>query len=457
MSTISTTTDTAKRGQFSSKFGFIMAAAGSAVGVGNIWGFPTQAASNGGGAFLLVYLVLIFMLGYPMLIAELMIGRHGQTNPANALSALAKTKSVKLIGIAIGLAAIVTSALIFSFYGILSGWFISNTLAPLAEIMGSATTASWLVDMSLSRNVVFTVIFAMFTILVIQQGVEDGIEKWSKRLMPLLFLMLISAMLYIVTQPGAELGVRALLIPDFSRIMDRDVLIGALGQTFFSLSLGSGCMMVYGSYLNKKENIAKLAAQVTLMDTAVAFVAGMVILPAMYVASHNGVEIFAADGSLLSSDTLVFTVLPALFETMGAAQYPVSILFFALLFVAALTSAIGMMESPTSYLAERATMTRKKAAYIVGSIVTALSLVIVFNFSTLFGFVITLTTQYAQPLISLGVAIFAGWVWSRKGLMAEIRAQEGVTEHSIFWKVWPVYVKFVCPVLVLILVFASFQ
>ncbi len=448
---------TNSRGHFGSKLGFIMAAAGSAVGVGNIWGFPTQAASNGGGAFLLVYLVLIFALGYPMLIAELMIGRHGQTNPANSLSSLAKSKPTKLFGLLIGFAAIVTSALIFSFYGILSGWFVSHTIAPMAEIVGANTAAQWLTDMSLSRNVIFTIVFAIMTMFVIQQGVQDGIEKWSKRLMPLLFIMLISAAVYILTQPGAQQGLEALLIPDFNQVMDKDVLISALGQTFFSLSLGSGAMMVYGSYLHRKENIAKLAAQVTLMDTAVAFIAGLVILPAMYVAAHNGVEIFAEDGSLLSSSTLVFTVLPALFETMGAAQYPAEILFFALLIVAALTSALAMMETPTSYFAERTSMGRKKITMIVGSVVTALSLIIVLNFDALFGFVIMLATQYAQPLISLGVAIFAGWVWNRKGLIAEIRQQEGVDENTLFWKIWPVYVKFVCPALVLLLVINSFQ
>ena len=173
-----------KRGHFSSRFGFIMAAAGSAVGIGNIWGFPTQAASNGGGAFLLVYLVLIFVLGYPMLVAELMVGRHGQSNPADAFAKLGQTKLTQGIGRFIGVSSVVCAALIFSFYAVLSGWFVSNTLAPLASMAGEAELSRWFIDFSLSRNLVFTLIFAFMSIWVIQKGVQKRRTRASRPLWP---------------------------------------------------------------------------------------------------------------------------------------------------------------------------------------------------------------------------------------------------------------------------------
>ena len=443
---------------FSSKIGFIMAAAGSAVGVGNIWGFPTQAATHGGGAFLLVYMVLILILGYPMLVAELMIGRHGQTNPADAMAKLGSGVISRKIGKAIGLISIITATLICTFYTILSGWFVSFALAPIAEMFGFDQVADWLMNFSLSRNVVFTVLFILMVILVIRQGVQKGIELWSKRLMPLLLLILVLGVIYILNQPGAMTGLEALLVPDFSRIWDADVLIGALGQTFFSLTIGTGAMMVYGAYLNKNEDLGKLTAYVTLTDTSVAFLAAMMIIPAMYVAQHNGVQIFAADGSLLNSDTLVFTVLPALFDTLGGhLQYILAFVFFVLMTIAGLTSAISIVEVPTSYLMEKKSMHRNKATYLIGALVTVLSLTVVFNFEQLFSFMITLTTERAQPLIALGIAIYLGWVWQRNDLLKDIQAQEGVNSNSLFWRIWPLYVKYICPALITLIIIQLFN
>lgn len=430
-----------------------MAAAGSAVGVGNIWGFPTQAATHGGGAFLLVYLFLILVLGYPMLMAELMIGRHGQTNPADAMAKVANTPLSKKIGKTIGFISIITATLICTFYSILSGWFVSFAIAPIAEISGQTQASNWLMDFSLSRNLVFTLIFIAMVILVIRQGVQKGIERWSKRLMPMLLLILVAGVVYILTQPGAMKGLEVLLIPDFSRVFDADVLIGALGQTFFSLTIGTAAMMVYGAYLSQKENLAKLTAYVTLTDTSVAFLAALMVIPAMYVAQHNGVQIFAEDGSLLNSDTLVFTVLPALFDTIGGVtQYLLAIVFFILMTIAGLTSAISIVEVPTSYLVEKTNLSRDKATLLVGSLIAALSLVVVFNFDSLFGFMITLTTERAQPLIALGIAIYLGWVWNRNQLISAIGQQEGVQANSLFWKVWPWYVKYICPLLIIMII-----
>ncbi|MEZ9819244.1 sodium-dependent transporter [Shewanella sp. 10N.286.45.A1] len=449
---------TVKQGHFSSRIGFIMAAAGSAVGVGNIWGFPTQAATHGGGAFLLVYLFLILLLGYPMLLAELMIGRHGQTNPADAMAKVATSPMAKKIGKSIGFISIVTATLICTFYSILSGWFVSFALAPVAQVSGQSDIAAWLMDFSLSRNLVFTLIFIAMVILVIRQGVQQGIERWSKRLMPMLLIILVAGVGYILTQPGAMQGLEVLLVPDFSRIFEAEVLVGALGQTFFSLTIGTGAMMVYGAYLSQKEDLGKLTAYVTLTDTSVAFLAALMVIPAMYVAQHNGVQIFAEDGSLLNSDTLVFTVLPELFKTLGGvSQYLLAIIFFMLMTIAGLTSAISIVEVPTSYIVEKSNLNRDKATLLVGAVIAILSMVVVFNFSALFGFMITMTTERAQPLIALGIAIFTGWVWNRNKLISTIAAQDGVKADSWFWKLWPVYVKFVCPLLIIVIIMQLFS
>ncbi|WMC10387.1 sodium-dependent transporter [Oceanimonas pelagia] len=443
------------RAQFSSKLGFVMAAAGSAIGVGNIWGFPTQAASNGGGAFLLVYLLMIALLGYPMLVAEITIGRHGQAGPFHALQKLTGNRSGRALAGLVGLAAVVTVSLIFTFYAIVSGWFIAFALEPAAQLLGLNAGAGWLTAFSTSRNLVFTLMFALLSLYVVSRGLEQGIEKWSSRLMPLLLLMLVVLTGYMLTQPGAGEGLKAYLVPDFSRVLNRDVLIGALGQSFFSLSLGAAVMMLYGSYLSRQSSIPALAAQVTLLDTSVAFLAGLLILPAMYVAQHNGVAIFAEDGSLLSSDTLVFSVLPALFETMGQAQYLIAFAFFVLMIVAALTSSISMLEAPVSLAMESTGMSRIRATWLMTALCTLVSVIIVFNFGSLFGLVITATTQYAQPLVSLCITLYAGWVWQRNKVLAELKAGCPEVEQDLFWKIWPWYVRFVCPVLVLVVIIQS--
>ncbi len=446
-----------KSNQFSSRLGFIMAAAGSAVGVGNIWGFPTQAASNGGGAFLLVYVILIFILGYPMLMAELMIGRHGQTNPADAMAKLGRNKWSRSVGKAIGFSSIITAILICSFYTILSGWFVSFAVASIVRGMGLEQLSLWLTDFSVSRNVVFTSLLIVMSIFIIRQGVQDGIEKWSKRLMPLLLVILLGGAIYILTLPGAMQGLSLLFTPDFSRVFETKVLMGALGQTFFSLTIGTGAMMVYGSYINKKENIAKLTAYVTLMDTVVAFLAAMMIIPAMYVAQHNGVVIFDDNGQLLNSSTLVFTVLPHLFDSIGGQlQYILGFIFFSLMAIAGLTSTISIVEVPTSYLVEKTKINRNNASLMVGTLILVLSLIVVFYFDALFNFMITLTTERAQPLIALGIAIYLGWVWNRKDLLDDIYAQDGVDNNSLFWKIWPFYVKYICPTLIILIIVQLF-
>ncbi|KZN37799.1 transporter [Pseudoalteromonas luteoviolacea CPMOR-2] len=422
-----------------------MAAAGSAVGLGNIWGFPTQTASNGGAAFVLVYLVLAFCLAYPALMAELIIGRHGQANAVASLQKLANNQFQKRFAFIVGFGGIVCAGLILSFYAIVAGWMFSATLEPISVIAGTEQATTWLSEQSLSRDLLFTAIFIVLTVSIISKGVENGIEKWSKRLMPALLFILFALIAYVLTQDGAMTGLKAYLVPDFSSILNPSLLVSALGQAFFSLSLGTSVMIIYGSYISKQENLVSLGAYVTLIDVFIAFVAGMLIIPAMYVAQAQGVEIFSASGELLSEDTLVFQVLPALFESMGSIGIYIGFAFFALMSIAALTSSISMLEAPVSYVVEKFALARIQATWLIGFIVSVVSVSIIFNFSALFGFVVQLTTQFAQPLLGMLCCIFAGWIWHRGKLLKEIKEGNESVENTLFWKVWPWYIKFVCP------------
>jgi NSS family neurotransmitter:Na+ symporter len=434
------------RGGFSSRFGFIMAAAGSAVGLGNIWGFPTQTASNGGAAFVLVYLVLAFCLAYPAFMAELLIGRHGQANAVTSLKRIANNQWEKRFGFMVGFGGIICAALILSFYAIVAGWMMAYTVQPVANLVGLTDVAQWSVTSSTSRDVFFTVAFSLLTIGIIRQGVQEGIENWSKRLMPVLFLLLIGLIAYVLTLDGAITGLKAYLLPDFSRVFEPDLMVSALGQAFFSLSLGTSVMIIYGSYISHKENLVTLGAQVTLIDVSVAFLAGLLILPAMYVAQHQGVEIFAANGDLISGDQLVFQVLPSLFAGMETMGNLIAFGFFALMTIAALTSSISMLEGPVSYVVEVYEADRHKTTTIVGLLILAISLLIIFNFELLFGLVIALTTQYGQPLIGMLCCVFVGWIWHRDSILKELQQGAPDIAQSWFWKIWPWYVKFICPV-----------
>lgn len=439
------------RSQFSSRLGFILAAAGSAIGLGNIWGFPTQTASNGGGAFLLIYLAMVFILAYPMLIAELTIGRYGEANPVRSLRRTWEKN--KTLATLLGFIGITTAAAILSFYAIIAGWLIGFLFAPVCEVLGFSSAADWLETFGTARNILLMLIFMGLTMYVVSHGVANGIEKCSTRLMPLLFIIMIVMIVYIVFQDGATQGLEMYLIPDFSRV-NADLIVSAMGQAFFSLSLGVCVMMIYGSYLKKDANLPKTALQVALLDTGIAFLAGLLILPAMFVAQHNGVQIYNDAGQLLSSDTLVFQVLPAMFDTMGAMGIVISILFFILMLIAALTSSISMIEAPVATVSEEFGLSRNKSVIWIGAVITLFSILIITHFGSLFGLVITLTTEYAQPLVSLGFALIVGWAWRQDKLLSEIKGGYEEVESGLFWKIWPWYVRILCPVLIL-LVFAN--
>lgn len=448
-----------QRGEFGSRFGFIMAAAGSAVGLGNIWGFPTQAASNGGAAFVLVYLVLAFLLAYPVLMAELTLGRHAHGNMITALAKVSRNGTQRGIGTMVGIIGIFTASLILSFYAIVSGWMLGFGAAYPLAAMGASETSTWLTTFGDSRNLLLMLIFMALTMVVVAGGVEKGIERWSKRLMPAMIVTLVLLSGYVLTLEGASKGLAVYLIPDVSKILSTDLVFNAMGAAFFSLSLGVGTMLIYGSYISDEEHLPTLGAQVALVDVGIAVLAGFLILPAMYVAAERGVTIFNDAGGLLSEDTLIFTVLPALFESMNESMNDsgtfLALAFFGLMSIAALTSSISMLEVPVSFLVERFNWGRTQAAMVATFIISIMSAAIVLNFDTLFGLVITASTRFSQPLLGFALCIYAGWIWRRDSLLKELAQNEGSLEPTFFMKWWPLYARIVCPAIIALILLRS--
>ena len=325
---------------------------------------------------------------------------------------------------------------------------------PLAAV-GQVDVGTWLTSFGTPRNLFLMLLFMGLTMAVVLGGVEDGIERWSRRLMPLLIATLIALALYVLTLDGALVGLSVYLLPDFGKVLSGDLLLDALGSAFFSLSLGVGTMLIYGSYLSDSENVPGVGAQVALLDVGIAVLAGFLILPAMYVADARGVAIFNEAGGLLSEDTLIFTVLPALFDTIDGLGIWLAKAFFILMSIAALTSSISMLEVPVAYLIERHGRSRQSATLLAGGAIAAFSALIVFNFGTLFGWVITISTRYSQPLLGILICVFAGWIWHRDVLLQELRKNDSAAEDKLFWRIWPFYVKWLCPVIISVILIQS--
>ncbi len=432
------------RDGFQSRLGFVLAAAGAAVGLGNIWGFPTQAANHGGGAFLLVYFLVIFLLALPALYTELYLGHNAQANPVKALGN-AWQDSNRKIGAAAGYIGLAGAVVMLSFYSIVAGWMLSYAIEPVTTFVGLHSVSEFLHSDSQARNFVFTPLMLILTACIILKGVKSGIETWSRRLMPMLLVLLVALITYIATLDGASEGFAAYLMPNFSQILDPNLIIAAMGQAFFSLSLGVGCMMIYGSYLQPDANLPKLTASVALLDTSVAFLAGLLIIPAIYVAQHNGVEVFSG-GKLIGEGQLIFAILPELFNTMGEIGLLVGLLFFVLMSIASVTSTISSTEIPVAFLVENHNVNRTKATWLVSLVVLLCASAIIVNFDWLFGLVIMVFTQYQLPLMGLFYFITVGWMFKRGNKLHQ------ASTGAHFW--FAQYIRFVCPIL-MTLVFAN--
>ncbi len=427
------------RDSFQSKMGFVLAAAGAAVGLGNIWGFPTQVANHGGGAFLFVYLIVICLLALPALYTELYIGHRAQANPVIALKSACRERS-EAMGSVAGYIGLGGAFVMLSFYSIVAGWMIAHSLEPISSFFGFTKVSEFLTGESISRNFLFTSLMVILSASIILKGVESGIEKWSRRLMPLLLILLLGLIAYISTLDGASEGFRAYLRPDFSKITNPDLIMAAMGQAFFSLSLGVGCMMIYGSYLKPDVNLPRLTISVALLDTIVAFLAGLLIIPALFVAKKHGVEIFE-NGMLIGEGRLIFAVLPQLFAGMGQVGMLVGITFFVLMSIASVTSTISATEIPVAFLVETRKINRKKATWFVSAVVYMSSTIIILNFSWLFGLVIKIFTQYQLPIMGLFYFVTVGWLWRRGNHLIE------VSNGAHYW--FAKYIKYVCPILMI--------
>lgn len=423
---------------FSSRLGFILAAAGSAVGLGNIWGFPTQVANHGGGAFILMYLVVLLLFALPALYAELNIGFTYRANPVTAMTQAWRRSPI--LGPVAGLANVIGAMMMLGFYSILAGWMLAHSIASFLNLLNQSEAVHFLTDNTLARNMISTITVISLTALIIVGGVRHGIEKWSKRLMPVLLLLMCGLIIYIFTLPGAMEGLSRFLIPDYSALTNPDLLIAAMGQAFFSLSVGVGGMMVYGSYLNQKENLPKLSLSIASLDTLIAFLAGLLVIPALFVAQSYGSTI-SQDGELIGRSQLIFTVLPELFDGLDLMGSLLGFGFFTLLSIASLTSTIASTEVPVSYLTEKHNLSRKQAVIGLSLAVLLLSSIIIVNFDSLFRTVIVVLTHYMLPAMGLVYFITVGW----------IMPSPLDPDNASRWQRWFFFhLKYVCPVLMLL-------
>ena len=438
-------TDSSSRGAWNSKLGFILAAAGSAVGLGNIWRFPTEVASNGGAAFLIIYLLCCFLVGFPVMMAELSIGRKTRRNPVGAFKALSSNKFYPLIG----MWGVLCGVMILSFYLVVAGWTVSYIFEEIFYFAGMHDWATYIADTNNGLiNAVFAVLFMGATVSIVVGGVSEGIERATKLMMPMLILILVGMIIYSFTQPGSGVGLSEYLNPDFSQITP-NLIFAAMGQAFFSLSLGMGALITYGSYLDRKENIPEAAAYVTLADVGIAFLAGLLIMPAMYMAQAQGVPIFDDAGNLVAGVALIFQVLPELFHSMGGLLgLFFGVTFFFLLSMAALTSTISLLEVPVSYAIDEHNYTRKKATYLVGGSILFVSLFIAFD-TSLIGTIDLIFSQVGLPLGGIMICLFLGYVWKAENALKEMDSGYAGVSGSLFGKVWRFLIMIFCPLVIL--------
>ena len=445
------------RANFSGKLGVILATAGSAVGLGNVWRFPYMAGENGGAVFIIIYIICVLLLGIPCMISEFIIGRHGQSNTARAYRKLAGGSLWSVIGYM----GVLTGFLITGYYAVVAGWCLQYVWASLiGHLQGDPEYfktyfAEFCSDPA--KPIFWTIIILGITYLIIEHGVRDGIERASKMLMPMLFLLLLVIVGASCILPGAGRGIEFLFKPDFTAI-NSDVFLAALGQSFYSLSIAMGCICTYASYFSKSTNLTTSAVQIGIIDSLVAILAGLMIFPAAFSVGVN------PD----SGPSLIFITLPNVFQQAFAAVplvgYVISLLFFLLLSLAALTSLISLHEVSTAFIHEEMVVPRKKAAIIVTvstcviGAFCSLSLGAVgsleFFRRTLFDWFDFVTGQIFLPVVGFLTCIFIGWYVPHKVVRDEFT--NWGTLRGRFFHLYLFLVKYVCPICILFIFLHQF-
>lgn len=442
------------RGEWGSKTGFILAAAGSAIGLGNIWRFPYVAAGNGGAIFVLIYLGFVFLIGLAVMLAELTVGRHTEKNPFGAFSAIVPGSRWPLVG-ALG---IITGVGILSFYGVIAGWTLGYIVKTISgEFTGISDPGMFATNFAnFAANplsaIFFLAVFIALTVLVVVGGVSKGIERWSRILMPVLFgLLILLAIRSLTLGEGVADGLKFYLQPDFSAVTGNTVM-QALGQALFSLSLGMGTMITYGSYISKKENLVSAAAYVVSFDTLIAFLAGLVIFPALYALSPDPASVSPGPG-------LVFVVLPSLFDKIpGGVIFGTG--FFFLLSIAALTSTVSLLEVPVAYLIDEKKWTRKIAAISTGVITFIIGIpsalsqgandflgrlpIVDLDFLS---FMNNLFGNFALVTGGFFICLFVGWKWGINNASREVEAGGASFGYR---NMWSFTLRFLAPLCIMV-------
>jgi len=439
-------------GFWSSKLAFVLAVTGSAVGLGNIWKFPYIAGQNGGGAFVLIYLLCIFGIGLPIMMSETMLGRRGRRNPVTAMALLGEEEGGSASWGLVGLSGVVAGFLILSFYSVIAGWVLAYVAksATGAFVNADATTVKSLIE-SLAGNWVATglwhSLFMLLTVVVVARGVERGLEQAVTFMVPALIAILLILLGFSAATGEFEMGVRFLFEPDFSKVTGATVL-AAMGQAFFTLSIGMGCVMAYGAYLPQETSIPVTAFAVVSADTLVALLSGLVIFPIVFA---NGLDPMAGPD-------LIFRALPLSFGNMPGGML-FGTLFFLLVAFAALTSAISLMEPAVAWVVESRGVSRATASITIGVIIWALGFLSVFSFSLLeevtfwqgtfldnFDY---LTSNIMLPLGGLAITVFCGWVMSRNASADELSVGTGR-----IYRLWLLSTRYFAPIAV-VLVFLN--
>ncbi|MGM0396347.1 MAG: sodium-dependent transporter [Bacillota bacterium] len=438
-----------QRENWGSRIGFIMAAAGSAVGLGNIWRFPYLAGENGGSAFILIYLGFVLVIGLSIMLSELAVGRKTE------LAAVGAYQSINRNFTFAGVLGVLSAFFIMGFYPVVGGWALAyvvksftgllSNAGAIGDVFGGFITSSF-------EPVIWMLVFLAMNIAIVAKGIAGGIEKAGKILMPTLFVLLLLIAARSVTLPGAGAGLDFLFKPDFSAVTGATYL-AALGQAFFSLSLGMGCMITYGSYLNKSENLPQNALIVSVLDTGVALLAGIAIFPALFA---FGMEPAVGAG-------LVFVVVPQIFAAMGGIGVVFSAIFFVALTVAALTSSVSLLEVVVAYLIDQRGWERKKSVYTAGAIMTVTGILSSLSMGLMSGFKIfgvgvfdffdILTDKIFLAIGGLLLAVFVGWFMDKKELEEEL-TNGGTVKFGLF-NIWYNLVKYVIPVAIAFVAFAG--